>query len=76
MPLSLTRLTSSIGAVAEGVRVGIERSMSRRLRAIDAALVEHQVLFFRDQSLTPVQHRNFAAHFGKLHIHPIYPKHP
>jgi taurine dioxygenase len=46
------------------------------MRAIDEALVQHQVLFFRDQTLTPVQHRDFAAHFGKLHIHPIYPKHP
>ncbi len=75
MPLLLTRLTSSIGAVAEGVQLGSALDEST-LRDIDAALVEHQVLFFRDQSLTPVQHRNFAAHFGKLHIHPIYPKHP
>jgi taurine dioxygenase len=75
MPLSLTRLTSSIGAVAEGVQLGSALDEST-LRDIDAALVEHQVLFFRNQSLTPVQHRDFAAHFGKLHIHPIYPKHP
>lgn len=38
-------------------------------------LAEYQVLFFRDQALTPVQHRDFAARFGKLHIHPIYPSH-
>jgi taurine dioxygenase len=68
-------LTSSIGAVVDGIRLGDELDDSA-LRAIDAALVEHQVLFFRDQSLTPVQHRDFAAHFGKLHVHPIYPKHP
>jgi len=43
--------------------------------AIEAALVEHQVLFFRDQQVTPAEHRNFAARFGKLHVHPIYPKH-
>lgn len=75
MPLSLTRLTSSIGAVVGGVRLADALDDST-MRAIDEALVQHQVLFFRDQSLTPVQHRDFAAHFGKLHIHPIYPKHP
>src|ERR1700728_866511 len=46
-----------------------------RFEALQAALVRHQVLFFRDQSLTPKQHRDFAARFGPLHIHPIYPNH-
>jgi taurine dioxygenase len=46
-----------------------------RFEALQKALVRHQVLFFRDQSLTPKQHRNFAARFGPLHIHPIYPNH-
>ena len=40
---------------------------------ISAHLVEHQVLFFEDQPLTPVQHRDLAQRFGELHIHPIYP---
>jgi taurine dioxygenase len=75
MSLSLTQLTSSIGAVVEGVHLCDELDQST-LEAINTALVQHHVLFFRDQTLTPVQHRNFASHFGKLHIHPIYPKHP
>lgn len=75
MTLSLTQLTSSIGAVIEGVRLSDDLDQST-LQAINDALVRHHVLFFRDQTLTPVQHRNFASHFGKLHIHPIYPKHP
>jgi taurine dioxygenase len=75
MSLSFNRLTSSIGAVVEGVRLDDALSDST-FQAIDAALVQHHVLFFRNQTLTPVQHRDFASHFGKLHIHPIYPKHP
>ncbi|WP_437611259.1 taurine dioxygenase [Erwinia sp. V71] len=37
------------------------------------ALIRHQVLFFRDQPLTPAQQRTLAAQFGDLHIHPVYP---
>ncbi|HCT4089186.1 TPA: taurine dioxygenase, partial [Pseudomonas aeruginosa] len=45
-------------------------------RAIEQALLEHQVLFFRDQSLEPRSQARFAARFGDLHIHPIYPSVP
>jgi len=31
------------------------------------------VIFFEDQHITPVQHRDFAARFGELHTHPLYP---
>jgi taurine dioxygenase len=72
--ISFSRLTSSIGAVAQGIRLSDPLDEPTR-EAIIAALAEHHVLFFRDQTLTPVQHRDFAARFGKLHIHPIYPKH-
>jgi len=72
--ISFTRITSSIGAVAQGIRLSDPLDEPAR-NAIIAALAEHHVLFFRDQTLTPMQHRDFAAHFGKLHIHPIYPKH-
>lgn len=74
MTLSLTRITPAIGALVDGLHLG--DSLSDETAAeIDLALVDHQVLFFRDQSLTPVQHRDFAARFGRLHIHPIYPSH-
>jgi taurine dioxygenase len=39
-------------------------------------LLEYQVLFFRNQVLTPREHARFAASFGELHIHPIYPNVP
>jgi taurine dioxygenase len=75
MTLSITRLTPTIGALLEGIELGEALQDDARAQ-IDSALVEHQVLFFRDQSLTPAQHRDFAARFGRLHIHPIYPAHP
>jgi taurine dioxygenase len=42
-------------------------------QAIREALLKHQVIFFEDQHITPVQHRDFAARFGELHTHPLYP---
>jgi taurine dioxygenase len=72
--LSITRLTPTIGAVVRGMQIGAPLD-DARIQAIDDALVEHHVLFFRDQTVTPVQHRDFAARFGALHLHPIYPRH-
>ncbi len=37
------------------------------------ALLKHQVLFFRNQPITPLQQRDLAGRFGDLHIHPVYP---
>jgi taurine dioxygenase len=36
--------------------------------AIDAAFNEHGVIFFRDQDITPRQHADFSARFGKLEV--------
>ena len=73
--LNVSRLTPAIGAIVEGIDLAASPS-DAAITAIKNALVEHHVIFFRDQELTPTQHRDFAARFGKLHIHPIYPKHP
>ena len=74
MQLTLTPLTPAIGALVQDIQLGADLHESAH-RAIEEALIKHHVLFFRGQELTPRQHRDFAAHFGKLHIHPIYPHH-
>lgn len=38
--------------------------------------MRRQVLFFENQRLTPVQHRDFAARFSALHTYPLYPGAP
>ena len=43
------------------------------------AWLDHLVLFFHDQHLTPDRHKDFARRFGELHIHPLtegMPGHP
>ncbi len=37
---------------------------------IHQAFLDHQVIFFRDQTLTPEQHKAFARRFGSLNVHP------
>ena len=40
---------------------------------ISQALAENEVIFFRDQDISPQQHKDFALRFGKLQSHPVYP---
>ena len=44
------------------------------IAAVRAGLLEHKVLFFRDQDITTEQHLAFGRRFGDLEIHPVTPK--
>ncbi|HEX7725648.1 MAG TPA: taurine dioxygenase [Rhizomicrobium sp.] len=69
---TVTPLTPAIGAVIGNV--DLSKALDDELIAdIRAALLKHKVIFFEDQHITPVQHRDFAARFGDLHTHPLYP---
>lgn len=43
---------------------------NRTVDAIHRAFLDHQVLFFHDQTLTPEDHKAFARRFGELDTHP------
>ena len=75
MSLTITPLSSALGAQIEGVDLTQPLSLEQR-DAIEQALLTHQVIFFKNQSITPQQQARFAANFGDLHIHPIYPNVP
>ena len=72
MTIQVTRVTTAIGALIEGVDLSQELAQPQ-IDRLGELLVQHQVLFFRDQPLTPQQQVRFAAQFGTLHVHPIYP---
>jgi taurine dioxygenase len=74
-PFALTPLTPAIGGRVEGIDLADPLS-DETVAALKDALHDRLVLFFSDQHLTPAAHRSFAAHFGPLHIHPIYPNVP
>ena len=75
MSLTITPISSALGAQIDGVDLTLPLSEEQRT-AIEQALLKHQVIFFKDQSITPQQQARFAANFGDLHIHPIYPNVP
>jgi taurine dioxygenase len=68
-------LSPALGAVIEGIDLAKPLS-DRAFGAIRDALYDRLVLFFPDQTLTPAAQRDFAARFGPLHVHPIYPNVP
>ena len=72
MSLKVAPLTRTIGAVVEGIQLSAPLS-SENLAFLTDNLIKYQVLFFRNQIITPKQQCDFAANFGALHIHPIYP---
>lgn len=65
-------LTPHIGAEIQGVDLR-EPLDDPTVEDIHQALLEHLVLFFRDQAITPDQHVVFGQRFGALHIHPAAP---
>jgi taurine dioxygenase len=69
------QLTPAIGAVVSDIDLCKPLSAAQCSELL-ALLVEHHVLFFENQPVTPRQHRDLAANFGKLHVHPVYPHDP
>ena len=59
-------------AVIENVDLGKPLD-HEEVAAIRAALLAHKVIFFEDQHISATEHRDFAARFGALHTHPLYP---
>jgi taurine dioxygenase len=72
--LEFERLAPALGALVHNLDLAQDLP-DATIEAIREGLETHQVLFFRDQTLTPAQQRDFAARFGELHIHPVYPQH-
>ncbi len=71
-------VSGALGAEVSGVDLAEPLDNETFSEMYDAWL-DHLVLFFRDQHLTPDQHKDFARRFGDLHVHPLtegMPGHP
>ena len=65
-------LTPAVGGFVSGVDLARPLSEAVITKLTDAVAQRH-VLFFEGQTLDPAAHRGFAARFGQLHVHPVYP---
>ena len=70
--INVTPLSSAIGA--EIGNVDISKDLSPNvITEIRSALLDHLVIFFRDQDLSnPERHKMFTKYFGDLFIHPNF----
>ncbi|WP_227998889.1 TauD/TfdA dioxygenase family protein [Nocardia australiensis] len=72
-------LTCSIGAELHGVDLGEVSRSDELFAGLKELLLEHKVLFFRDQDITRAEHVALARRFGPLEDHPVLgsdPDHP
>ena len=68
--ITVNRVGAALGAVIAGVDLRAPLT-DDEFATIHDALVEHQVLFFRDQDLDDDQQRAFASRFGTLGVFPV-----
>ena len=74
MPTGVTirPVTPTVGAELFGI--DLARPIDdATFHTIHTALLEHQVIFFRDQDISVEAHKAFGARFGQLDIHPNDP---
>lgn len=67
--IEIKPLNPVVGAELHGLDLR-EDLPDETIRAIKDALDRYQVVFFRDQEITPEQHLAFGRRFGELHVHP------
>jgi taurine dioxygenase len=72
MPIQVTRVARALGAIVSGIDLSEDLAQSV-IDRLGELLIEHQALFFREQPISPQAQARFAARFGTLHVHPIYP---
>ena len=71
--LKVTPLTPSIGALISKVSLNKDLN-SGTIEQIYSALIKHQVIFFRDQNISPESHLKLAESLGEIDPgHPVYP---
>jgi taurine dioxygenase len=77
--MKIEKLTTHIGAELSGVNLAEAAHNDDLFGEIRAALLEHKVLFLRDQDISRADHVAFATRFGSLEDHPVAgsdPDHP
>jgi taurine dioxygenase len=69
--IEVKQIAGALGAEVRGVDLSQDIG-NAVFSEIQQALHANLVIFFRDQYLTPDEHKNFGRRFGTLNIHPQY----
>ena len=67
----IEQIGPSIGAEIRGLDFARPLGPATRAR-LEAALIEHKVVYARDQHITPEQHVALGRQFGELEVHPFH----
>jgi len=76
--IDIRPISGALGAEIHGVQLG-DAMDNATMDSIHRAFLDHLVIFFPEQKLTPDQHKAFARRFGPIYIHPMVegmPDHP
>ncbi len=76
--LDIRPLTGGMGAEIHGVDLSREMD-DATFSSINQVLLDHGVIFFRGQTISPAHQMAFAKHWGEIHLHPhmrCLPDHP
>ena len=77
MAVSVTPLTPAIGALIDGIDTADADALERDGESLRDALLDHQVIFFRNQSLTPDAQVRLASVFGSVNdVSSTFASHP
>ena len=69
--ITVKPIASALGAEIEGVNLADELS-DASIGEIRQALLDHCVIFFRDQDFDVAQHKHLARRFGEIFVHPNF----
>lgn len=69
--MDIQKMTGHIGAEILGIDISKELSAAV-IADIRQALLEHKVIFFREQDLSPQDQIRFAKYFGEISVSPVY----
>jgi taurine dioxygenase len=72
-PFQVERIGRHLGAEIHGLdlKKGLD---PETFKALEAALIEHKIIYLRDQHLTTAQHVEISRMFGELEVHPFRPQ--
>ncbi len=67
--IEIKRVAGALGAEITGIDLS-ENLSNEVFSDVHQAFLDHQVIFFRDQKVTPEQQKAFGRRFGSLNVHP------